>query len=416
MKRLIIYLILCVISLAQAKADFNFKLSLENPLFEKNKGPVVGIDDKHSNLHTANDGLFAFTNILKEDGFQISMPSEISKTELSKIDIYVIINPLNQKNIGNWKRPIYNAFTDDEIELIYHWVMNGGQLFVIADHMPYAGAIKTLAQSFDIEYVDGFVMNEKQSWPPELYQTDLILRNELTRNINQIASFTGSALRSDSEINYIAKFPNTHKIKIPEIAWQFDENTEILGHEDYYLAAYKHFGKGKVFFGTEAAMFTAQIINDRFKVGINSDHAKDNIPLLRNIFKWLSTKDNEHSLVKQLLKAQGLAFTQNKMNEVSEFYTKDAIIYEPTGREIIGLAAIKKYWNSLSGNAVSWSSKINEVEKLGNQILAICEFEIKFKRGNDIATARSKAVLTFKIENGQYRIFRDFYMPLARKN
>ena len=58
----------------------------------------------------------------------------------------------------------------DEIKAVKKWVNDGGSLFLIADHMPCAGAAKDLAAEFGFEFTNGFVLYEssKNTSPPTI--------------------------------------------------------------------------------------------------------------------------------------------------------------------------------------------------------------------------------------------------------
>ncbi len=58
--------------------------------------------------------------------------------------------------------------------------------------------------------------------------------------------------------------------------------------EGFVQGGFINFGKGKVAIFGEAAMFTAQLI-DQTPVGINAPEAKYNAYLLLNVFHWLAT-------------------------------------------------------------------------------------------------------------------------------
>lgn len=407
----------------QQRPDNSFEINIENPKYAEDKTALIGIDASHNNLHKLDGGFAPFAKLMRADGYQLKSVSKITDDNLKLVNTLVIANAIHPSNLGNWVRPIAGAFETQEIRILHNWVRNGGSLMVIADHMPYAGATNELAEAFGFSYEDGFVMNEKQIWPPETYSKKQgnLFETVLTKNIDSLAGFTGSGLKAPDDAIKIASFPKTHKLLIPEVAWQFEKNTKKSDATGLVMGAVKWYGKGKVAFFTEAAMFTAQIVQDKFKVGFNSPGAPQNKQFVLNVMHWLDngktqsrTEQNtkEMQIVKDLLEKQANAYEANKMVEVANCYTKDAIIYEPTGNETRGIQDITSYWKQLNGMAVSWKTQILETEAIGEQVLAICRFDISYKRGDETVTAKSKAILTLKKENGVYKIFRDFYMPI----
>lgn len=277
---------------SQQVPDLGFPIIIENPKYTGAKTAIIGIDASHHNFHTLETNFAPFAKLVEKDGYHPVSISEINKETLDSLNIFVIANPLESSNVGNWRRPIANAFSENEIEIIEKWVQAGGSLLVIADHMPFAGATNTLAKRFGFSYEDGFVLNrEGGSWPPDSYskQNSNLLNTPLTHSIDSLAAFTGSALLAPNDATIIARFPETHTLLIPEVAWQFSESTIEKPIEDFVMGAIKKYGSGKIAFFTEAAMFTAQIVQDQYKVGFNSPAAPQNIQFVLNTIHWLDS-------------------------------------------------------------------------------------------------------------------------------
>lgn len=274
---------------AQQVPDTTFVPQVDHPRYAEKSGLVVGIDATHNNIHTLNGGFTAFGKLLKADGYRLVSVEEMTQKQLEQLDILVIANPIHDSNVGNWTRPIANAFPEEEVSLIEQWVSKGGRLLLIADHMPCAGAAQKLGEAFGFNYVDGFVINKKQKWPPETYSKSkrTLKKTILTQNIDQLASFTGSALKAPEDAQVVATFPRTHQLLVPEVAWQFNRSTKKLPVEEYVMGAFKPFGDGKIACFTEAAMFTAQIVRNRLKVGFNAVEAPQNQQFVLNVVHWL---------------------------------------------------------------------------------------------------------------------------------
>ena len=73
----------------------------------------------------------------------------------------------------------------------------------------------------------------------------------------------------------------------PDTAWRFSDNTPRQYLGGFYQGALLEYGNGKVALFGEAAMFTAQVVNGNFKVGINSDVAPQNAQFVLNLVRWL---------------------------------------------------------------------------------------------------------------------------------
>ncbi len=290
MKYLVLLFIFSSVQLiAQQEPDLDFPITVENPKYADGETVLIGIDASHNNLHTLKSNFAPFAKLMRADGYQPISIDKVTKANLESLKVFVIANALHSSNIENWKRPIANAFTGPEIDIIEKWVENGGSLLVIADHMPFAGAANELAASFGFTYIDGFVLAKDQVWPPDSYTkiSGKLLETPVTAGIDSVVGFTGSALLPAKNATIIARFPETHQILVSDVAWQFDENTEIQATGNTVMGAIKSHGKGKVAFFSEAAMFTAQIVQGRYKVGFNSPHAPQNMQFVLNTIHWL---------------------------------------------------------------------------------------------------------------------------------
>lgn len=296
--------IICIVLLsvmsarAQQQPDTSFVAEFISPLYGKDQGPMVCIDAAHNNFHTLETGFAPFAKVLRLDGFNARSVKEVLEGETDPLQgcrILVIANPLHESNINNWRLPNPSAFSDNEIQTINEWVHAGGRLFLIADHMPFAGAAEKLGKSFGFQFNNGFASLEKEQNEPDLFNTSngrLVSENLPDKEITSITTFTGSAFRYPPKANPILVFKNGDFSLEPEIAWQFDEDTKTTDLSGYSQGALLAYGEGKLAVFGEAAMFTAQIIKapqGEFKVGLNNkEMAPQNLEFLRSLAKWLA--------------------------------------------------------------------------------------------------------------------------------
>jgi len=119
-------------------------------------------------------------------------------TELTKGKILVISNALNEINVVNRFLPTPSAFTKTEIEVVKRWVDDGGSLFLIADHMPMAGAAKDLAAAFEFEFTNRFVVDTVSGGPSyfslkekTLHESIITKGKDINESVEQIVAFTG---------------------------------------------------------------------------------------------------------------------------------------------------------------------------------------------------------------------------------
>lgn len=285
----IIIIIFSVASCAQKpQPDRDYEPKIEKPLFKKSTGPIIAIDNGHNNFHTLESGYAPFGKVAELDGFKVKSIKKFDKNSFNSIQILVIVNALHEKNINKWERPVYSAFNKEEIENIKEWVLNGGKLFLIADHMPFAGAASELAQAFGYIMHDGFAYNSPQS-KYDLFCIKNMMLNIASpfQSIDSIYTYTGQGFNIPDEAVSIITFDSSYKILMPQIAWKFSRDMDIIDAGGMSQLAYSTYGKGKIIICGEASMFTAQKVED-FKFGMNSDLAKYNIVLLRQLLAWLS--------------------------------------------------------------------------------------------------------------------------------
>ena len=144
MKTIPIVLLLLMIHItatAQQIADSAYSPVILHPEYPAGKGPVVFIDEGHFNFHTKDGRYMPFAKLLERDGYMVTgYTGTFRKPELAKGKILVIANALNEVNTQGWYLPTPSALTNKEIIEVKEWVSGGGLLFLIADHMPFAGA------------------------------------------------------------------------------------------------------------------------------------------------------------------------------------------------------------------------------------------------------------------------------------
>ncbi|MDR9419193.1 hypothetical protein [Gracilimonas sp.] len=286
---------------AQQRPDTSFTININQPKYVEGEGPVVCIDAAHNNFHTIDGGFAPFARVIRKDGYNpIDFPNLIKTAkDLSECSIYLVANPLHESNIGNWTLPNPSAFTPQEIEAIEQWISQGGNLFLIADHMPFAGAASELGKSFGIHFSNGFATLEKPENQPDLFTIENGRLKESpisgsNAGVTTVTSFTGSAFTYPDEAIPVMTFTQGDFSLEPEVAWQFEDDTKTVEIADYAQGLLLERGEGRIAVFGEAAMFTAQIItsgNNEFKVGLNNkDLAPQNIRFLLNVMHWLDEK------------------------------------------------------------------------------------------------------------------------------
>ena len=299
-------IILTLISLAlfigiygQQVADTAYKPVIHDPAYESGKGPVVYIDEGHHNFHTKEGRYKAFSNLVERDGYVVKgYTGEFEKMKLKEGKILVISNALNKKNVHDWTLPTPSAFKGSEIEIVRQWIFDGGRLFLIADHMPMAGAARDLAAAFGFEFTNGFVFDTTSRGPSFFMTQDgTLIESSITKGRNdhervgQIVTFTGQAFKLPGDATPVLVFNDRYINFLPDTAWVFNEHTKRFNAAGWSQGAYMHYGKGRIVVFGEAAMFSAQLAGpDKIKAGMNHEIAKENYQLLLNIIHWMDGK------------------------------------------------------------------------------------------------------------------------------
>ena len=289
----------CNFLFPQQVADMDYNPEIPKPEYAEGKGPVVFIDEGHHNFHTKNGRYRSFSNLLERDGYRVeAFRGAFTEEKLAGGKILVISNALNEANAEDWSLPNPSAFSSAEIETLSKWVHSGGSLFLIADHMPMAGAAEDLARAFGFEFTNGFVFDTISPGPSLFnYEDKTLIPNPLTKgrdqteSVDQIATFTGQAFRIPEDASPILVFDDRFVNFLPEKAWEFDGTTEKYGVGGMCQGAYVKTGKGRVVAFGEAAMFSAQLAGpEGRKMGMNNPVAPENYQLLLNIVHWLDGK------------------------------------------------------------------------------------------------------------------------------
>ncbi|HEX5625063.1 MAG TPA: hypothetical protein VFX48_03520 [Saprospiraceae bacterium] len=276
----------------KAQVDSGFVCVLEQVRYQRAKGPVVYIDEAHHNYHTASGRFRPFAEVWRANGFKVrSSPQTFTKGFLDSVKILVIANALHVSNVSQWELPIPSAFSTAELEAVHEWVRNGGRLFLIADHMPFGGAVIELAARFKVDWFNCFAMDSRHRNVEVFSRANGSLiegpaNDNLVGNIQQVVTFTGSAFTLPDGRTPVIHLEG-YRLLFPRAAWVFDED---MKHEEatrkHGQLAYMRYGKGKLVLSGEAAMWTSQLAGRQY-IGLRHPDARDHIRLLTNVMAWL---------------------------------------------------------------------------------------------------------------------------------
>jgi hypothetical protein len=295
---LVASVVLSTSSKAQQVADTLFNPKVGTPAFIEGTGPTVLIDEGHFNFHTMNGRYLPFARLLQKDGYIVKpLCGKFTRPGLDGAKILVVSNALAKENEDDWILPTPSAFDSGEVETVRNWVQGGGSLWLIADHMPFAGAAESLAAEFGILMGNGFALDRAAldgricfSRPAGTLATDPITegRNPSER-IDSVTAFTGQAFRLEGDGEGVMTLGHDVVLLMPEVAWQFSKLTPSVSASRMLQGAVMKVGKGRVAVFGEAAMFSAQVAGpNRIPAGMNDSRAPQNAQFLLNVVHWLS--------------------------------------------------------------------------------------------------------------------------------
>ncbi len=285
-------------SSAVQQADLTFEPPIARPAYSEGAGPLVQIDEAHSNFHTADGRYAPFARLLRRDGYRVRGIAEPATAEsLSRGSVYVVANALAASDVKGWKLPIEQAFDADEVQAIRDWVEAGGSLLLIADHMPMPGAVEELGAAFGVYFVNGFLYDaagaSHLAFTRETGLADHEITNgrDGTERVDSVRSFTGQAFRAVGEVEPLLSVPEGSRVRLPSEAWVFKSTTPSIRADGMLQGAALRFGAGRIAVFGEAAMFSAQeriTKKERTVSGMNHPEAPQNAQFLLNVMHWLS--------------------------------------------------------------------------------------------------------------------------------
>ena len=283
---------------AQQLADTAFNPPIARPAYAADRGPVVLIDEAHNNFHTADGRYLAFARLLRRDGYVVRpSKSRLTQAALEGARVLVIANALHERNREDWDLPTPSAFSADEVAAVRDWVAGGGSLLLIADHMPFPGAIDHLAAAFGVFFVNGFAQDSTRDDGTIVFHrssgslgSHAITRGRsVAERVDSVASFTGSAFRATVRVDTLMRMPSTTLVLMPQVAWQFSRLTPRVAGAGLLQGAVLTHGRGRVAVFGEAAMFSAQVAGpQRSPMGMNNPTAPQNAQFLLNVVHWLT--------------------------------------------------------------------------------------------------------------------------------
>lgn len=276
------------------RADLTFEPTVRAS-WPEGAGPVVQVDEAHNNYHTADGRYAPFARLLRRDGFVVhGLAERADEVSLGRGDVYVVVNALAPDD--PWRLPTAPAFSEAEVAAIRDWVEGGGSLLLIADHMPFPGAVEGLAAAFDVLFANGFLYDDDGQSVFDfargagLADHPITDGRDATERVEAVRVFTGQAFRADRPVEPLITVASG-RVRLPVEAWEFGPETPSIPAAGLLQGAVFRFGEGRVAVFGEAAMFSAQeqiAGEERQLMGMNAPEASGNAQFLLNVLHWLT--------------------------------------------------------------------------------------------------------------------------------
>ncbi|MGH2568174.1 MAG: hypothetical protein ACRDGA_07535 [Bacteroidota bacterium] len=173
----------------------------------------------------------------------------------------------------------------------------GGSLLLIADHMPNPSAAAELAAAFGAKLNNGFTFDsrKRKDGGYVFRRSDGSLRNhpivggiDLHRTVDSVYTGIGSAFEA-VDFEPLLVFGNTFTSRLPEVPWEFTENTPTIPIQGWLQGGTRTIGAGRIALFGEAGFFTAQLVGAELTpMGMNEPYGKQNPQFILNLFSWLA--------------------------------------------------------------------------------------------------------------------------------
>ena len=284
---------------AQQVPDSSFAPAIARPAFAEGAGPLVLVDEAHTNFHTTDGRYYAFAQLLRRDGYAVrGLRAPFTRESLGDARVLVIANALHASNDQSWALPTPSAFAPDEIAAVEAWVRGGGSLLLVADHMPFPGAAGDLASAFGVTMGNGFAYDSTEqgstmrfaSGDGSLADHAVTRGRDEAERVDSVFAFTGQAFRvAAPDAEPLMTLGRGTVLLMPDVAWQFSPTTTRVPAQGHLQGAVLRHGRGRVAVFGEAAMFSAQLAGpNRQPMGMNNSRAPQNVQFLLNVMHWLT--------------------------------------------------------------------------------------------------------------------------------
>ncbi|MEL7146645.1 MAG: DUF4350 domain-containing protein [Bacteroidota bacterium] len=283
----------------QLTTDHSYHPTIATKTYPNDDGTIVYIDEAHNNHHMHNEDYIPLSRILTSDGYSVKVNTRrFSAAVLKDFQILLLASPQPDSLTDDFKTlPTPDILSPEEVVAVKEWVRNGGSLLLVADHMPLAGTINSLASAFGFTVYNSFVMRSPTNGIIDFNISNGTLNENSTivkgrdesESISWIRTFTGHGFSIPENAESVLRLTASETVYLTKETWNFDEVKDEFSAEGLSQGAILTYGKGKVAFFGEATMFKSRLWGKK-KIGMNHKKAKENYQLLLNTIHWLDDK------------------------------------------------------------------------------------------------------------------------------
>lgn len=263
------------------------------------EGPVVLLDLGHNNVDDPEFPV-VLAEWLTQDGYVVwQLSTRFDEAALASVDIVISKNPLSAYNRDNWSLPTPSAFSRGEVEYLYNWVLSGGALLLVIDHMPMPGAVEELASRFNFEISNGFALDERSLHGYEgevihaagrvpFRRSDRSLADHPVTNgrtpaerVDSVVTAVGSAFRLPHDGQSLLTLGPSFVSLLPESSWEFGDTTPRQAIGGWSQAGLARVGSGRVAILGDAMLLRSELED-------TETWALQNPQFSLNVVHWLS--------------------------------------------------------------------------------------------------------------------------------
>ena len=278
--------------------DTTFDTAIINPAHSV-KQPIVGYDEGHRNAFKVTGRMKKLGELLQNDGYKIIVDTgRFTSSKLLNYDILITGGAIGNLGIETFPQ----AYTPQEIEAIYNWIVQGGSLLLMTDHPPFDTSVTALVSGLGsksgvgivLDSVNSFKPRDKQEFRPGwiifskenkgLGNHPILMGRNKTERINRVMTQGGSSITGPTGSINILSFSKSAENQMHRT---FIGPTLIQAAQ---LVAY-NLGKGRVVITADGTLFSAQTVTlqDGGTFGLGMSRTDfDNRQLVLNIMHWLS--------------------------------------------------------------------------------------------------------------------------------